>query len=169
MTLNRFFLLFLASSLIIYFAVNPYVIDQKNIKDIPQLEFKTFVSYEIEGDKLKLMLVGEGAKRYPYKLKVRDFAVYREANNTVEAISAFEGLYRGKSLILSQSVQYQGRDGLSLETEKAHLDMKHNTLDIRVPFSLRQNGSVFTGSSLFFNQNNDKMIAKDVRASFTIK
>jgi len=169
MTLNRFFLLFLASSLIIYFAVNPYVIDQKNLKDIPQLEFKTFVSYEIEGEELSLMLVGEGAKRYDTKLKVRDFAVYRESNKSIEAISALEGVYEGKKLILSQSVQYQGKDDLSLETEKAHLDMEHNTLDIRVPFSLTQKGSVFTGSSLFFNQNNDKIEAKDVRASFIIK
>jgi len=169
MSLNRFFLLFLALSLIIYFAVNPYVIDQKKLRDIPQLEFKTFVSYEIEGNKLSVMLVGESAKRYESRLRVKDFAVYRESNNTIEAISALEGMYKDKQLTLNQLVRYQGKDDLHLETEKAQLDMKHNTLDIRVPFTLTQNGSVFKGSSLFFNQNNDKIIAKDIEASFIIK
>jgi len=168
MTLNRFFLLFLASSLIIYFGIDPYVIDQKKIKNIPQLEFKTFVSYEIEGEQLSLMLVGEEARRYPRRLKVKDFALYREANNTVQTISALEGDYRKKRLILNQSVQYQGENGLLLETEKADFNLKHNTLDIRVPFTLTREGSVFTGSSLFFNQNNDRITAKDVRASFII-
>jgi len=169
MTLNRFFLLFLALSLIIYLGVNPYVIDQKKLRDIPQLEFKTFISYEIKDEKLTLMLVGENAKRYASRLRVRDFAVYRESNNTLQAMSALEGVYKDNKLILNQSVQYQGKDNLQLETEKAQLDTEHNTLDIRVPFTLRQNDAVFKGSSLFFNQNNDNIVAKDVRASFIIK
>lgn len=169
MTLNRFFLLFLAFSFIIYFAVNPYVIDQKKLRDIPQLEFKNFVSYEIEGDKLKLKLFGESAKRYESRFRVRDFAIFRESNNTIQVISALEGLYKDKQFILNQSVHYQGKDNLNLETERAQFDLKHNTIDINVPFTLTQNDSILKGSALFFNQNNDKIKVKDVNASFLIK
>ena len=169
MTLNRFFLIFLAISLIIYFAINPYVIDQKKLRDIPQLEFKNFISYEIDGDMLNVMLVGENAKRYVRRLRLRDFTIFRESNNTVQTISALEGDYKNNKFTLNQSVEYHGQDNLQLETEKAELDIEHNTLDIRVPFVLTQNGSIFEGSSLFFNQNNDRMKAKDVRASFIIK
>jgi hypothetical protein len=166
MTLNRFFILFLLSSLLIYFGFNPFVIDQKKLKDIPQLVFDTFVSYEIEGESLNVMLVGENAKRYDDRLIVRDFALYRESNNSVEGISAMHGVYEGKEVVLSENVQYSGPDDISLQMEKAKLDMNHNTLDIRVPFVLTQDETTFSGSSLFFNQNNAKIKAKDIRASF---
>ena len=56
MTLNRFFLLFLTMSLIIYFGISPYVIDQKKLQDIPQLEFESFTSYEIEGENVNFIM-----------------------------------------------------------------------------------------------------------------
>ncbi len=169
MSLNRFFLLFLAISLGIFFGVTPYVIDQEKIENIPQLEFENFISYEIEGENLNVMMTGANAKRYDARFELEDFTLYREANNSVLSVSARDGLYKNKRMLLSDSVDYQGKDDLILQTEKALLDMKHNTLDIRVPFVLTQKGTIFTGSSLFFNQNNAKITAKDVRASFPIK
>ena len=169
MTLNRFFSLFLFSSLFIYFGINPYVIDQKELEDIPQLEFSTFVSYEIEGENLNMMVVGEGAKRYANKLVLKDFVLYQESNNSVSMISAIDGITKPKEVLLSHSVQYKSKDGILLESEEARLDKKRNTLEINVPFRLTQNGSVITGTSLLFNQNNDKIVAKDVRSSLDIQ
>lgn len=169
MTLNRFFLLFFFFSLLIYFAISPYVIDQKKLKEIPQLEFQGFTSFEIEGENLKLMLSGESAKRYDDRLLVKEFAVYQESNNSVRIISAKEGVHKGKELLLRGSVEYQGQEGLLLQTEEATLNTKRNTISVKAPFYLKQNGTVIEGTSLFFNQNNDKIVAKGVKASLDTK
>ncbi len=169
MTLNRFFLLFLAVSLFIYFILEPYVIDQKKLKDIPILEFDAFVTYEIEGNELKVMLMGEKMERYPNRFELEDFALYREANNTVQTISAKSGMYRKNRIYLEKDVQYHGKDNLYLITDKATYNIKHETLDIRTPFKLSQQGSVIEGSSLFFNQKDDKIKANDVKTSIQLK
>ena len=169
MTLNQFFSLFLLSSIIIYFGLSPYVIDQKKIQDIPQLEFESFTSYEIEGENVNFVLNGQNARRYANKFLLKDFVLHREANNSLSSIAAIEGVFQNKKIILKNMVQYQGRDGLLLETQSATYDTKQETLDIDTPFRLTQDSSVITGNSLFFNQNNDKISAKDVKASMDIQ
>jgi hypothetical protein len=169
MTLNRFFALFLAVSFIIYFGISPYVIDQKKLQDIPQLEFESFASYEIIGENLNVIIDGKSVKRYENRLLFKDFVLHQEANNSVRYISAKSGLYEEKEILLTNSVQYGSGSGMILETNKAKYDLKHNILDIQAPFRLTQDSSVLTGSSLLFNQNNDRIEAKDVKASLDIK
>jgi hypothetical protein len=169
MTLNRFFAFFLVMSLIIYFGVSPYVIDQKKIQEIPQLEFESFTSYEIKGEHVNFIINGRSAKRFEDRLVLKNFVLHQESNHSIRSVSALDGVFQDKEILLENSVQYQGLEGMLLQTDSAKYNTKYNTLDIKVPFRLTQNNSVITGSSLFFNQNNDKMEAKDVKASLEIQ
>ncbi len=169
MTLNRFFSLFLLISFVIYFGISPYVIDQKRLQDIPQLEFESFTSYEIEGENVNFIINGQSAKRYDDKVVFSDFVLHEESNNSISSVAAQSGLFKGKEIILSDTVQYQSREGIVLETQKAVYHTKYKTLDIKTNFRMQRNNSVITGSSLFFNQNNDKIEAKDVKASLNLQ
>ena len=156
-----YFLIFLTIFSLLWLTFSKeYKIKSKKYKDITQIVFENFITYEINSSGLKDKLIGKVAKKYKNRVEMFDFS-YQEKNSSLRAK---RGVYKNSILYFYKNVIYKSKD-FRFFTSKAIYDTKKKILKSRSKFILLTKSSKILGKDLIYNRNIGKILAKKIDAT----
>ena len=142
--------------------MKPYRLDIKSAKDMPEVVFKDFVTYEINKNGLETKLFGQIGKKYRDRLEIEGIKYYGY-KEPKEELKAKKGVYKNDIIYLYGKIFYKTKD-ISFFSEQAEYDTQKEIIKSKPRFSLFTNSAEVVGTDLIYYRNKGKILAKNIEA-----
>jgi len=168
MNVNVFFVLIGVGLTMILFLFKPLELKEQSFANVPLFELQEFTLYELNGVGLNTLMKGRSATKYADKYVVSFVDYTDNSQKYVANMKADGGIYEESVVKLEKNVVYVREDGLSFKTDKAVYDKTTNVVTSPNQYVARQGGNVLSGSSLKYDNVEDKMESRDVIVKYTL-
>lgn len=144
------------------FFAKEHKIDFKKYKNIPQIVFENFTTYEIDSRGLKNRLTGKIAKKYRDRVEMFDFFYFDYDKNS--ELRAKKGVKKKDIIYLYGNIVYKTKD-FKFFSSKAIYNTKKKIIKSKPKFKLFTKNSEILGNSLIYYANQGKIWAKNIDAT----
>jgi len=171
LNINAFFILIFIGLIMIYVGFKPQYIAEQDFVDVPLFELDSFVLHELNQDKLITIMKGSETKRYADKYSIINIDYTDNSKELLSNIKADNGLYRDKEDIIDLigNVIYNREDGLVFESQEAIYNKKTAIAKTQKDYIMYRDKDSIVGTSLVYDNANDKIKSKNVVAKYQIK
>lgn len=144
------------------FWTKEYSVGTKKYKDIPEVVFENFTTYQIDKKGVISKLLGESAKKYKDRLEMENFSYFDYKKN--EELKAKKGIDKKDTLYFFGNVVYKTKD-FQFYSSEAQYDRKNEIIKSKARFKLLTKNSKIFGNSLIYYKNLGKILAKNIDAT----
>ncbi len=171
MNINGFFLIILASLIIIYVAFKPLDIKQQEFGEIPLFELSSFTVHELSPNGLVTVMQGSNAVRFKDRYRVEDINYTDNSKKQMANMKAKTGIYKDASevLELDGNIIYEREDGLTFKTQKLTYNQKTSIANTDIKYIMYKNDSEIKGSSLVYNNALERIKSKNIIVKYQLK
>lgn len=169
MQLNLFFILILALLLGMFTYFSPKYAGVQTTQEIPKIELKDFVLYEVSSAGTLHILEGAEGKKFEDRYTLTSAKFSDNTRPLLQSVSASDVIYKGEIIDLRGNVHYVREDGLEFRSREGRYDTKRSLVQTRGAFTITQNSNRIDGNQLNLNNELDTVSANRIRVSYQLK
>ncbi|MBN2815887.1 MAG: LPS export ABC transporter periplasmic protein LptC [Campylobacterales bacterium] len=169
MNITLFFGFIFSVLLAIYVFFQPLEIKQQKFTEIPLFELSGFALYELDGQGLKTILLGDSSKRFSDRYTVDGINYTDNSKEYIANMKAKKGLYKGDDISLEGDVVYNREDGLIFESQEAQYNKKSTILSTDKAFIVYRGKESVKGSSFVYDNTQKKLSSKNIEAIYQLE
>ncbi len=166
LNIRHFILLLFILACAAIFLLKPHHVARIDKREIPQIAFIDFESYEIRPEGVTDHLKGREAKKYPHMLRVRHAELLHLAPKGKESVRADEAIFMEKRGVeLKENVHLLKSGGWRLDTSRLYYIPQKKIYTTRgADFVITYGKSVIHGKNLYYYQKSGKIKAESIHA-----
>jgi LPS export ABC transporter protein LptC len=166
LNIKHFLALLFVLTMAAVFFLKPHQVDVVKKRDLPQIEFSDFESYEITPQGVDALLQGAQAQKFIDYLYVTYPHLKRRSPQGIESMTANEAFfYDHKGIRLKEKVVLSRSDGWRILTERIYYALKEKYYSTEgFPFTAYYGQSVVMGKNMVYRQKSGKITADSIRA-----
>ena len=169
MNINLFFSLLFLSLAMIFILFKPLNLKEQSFVDVPVFELKFFTLHELNIFGLTTLMSGDSSIKFEDRQLVTNIEYTDNSREYIANMKADEGIYKENIVELTGNIVYLREDGLSFKTQKSIYDKQTEIIHTDTKFTSTRNNNVINGSSLKYNNNSQKIEAKNVTIKYKLK
>jgi len=168
MNINFFFIFLFIGLVSIYHFFKPIKIEQQQFIDIPLFDMNKFTLYELNKEGLKTLMSGESSIRYSDRYKVSKINFTNNSQEYILNVTAGNGIYKNKELLLNNNIIFSREDGLTFQTGSAIYNKESNIIRTQGKYKASIGNNSITGESLIYNTITRKIKSKNIVMIFQL-
>ena len=169
MNINFFFVSIFTGLVMIYIFFNPAKLQQFETKETAQLELFNFSVYDLDIKGLRSVFSGLKGYKYENRYEVSDINYTDNTKEYTTNIHSDLGVYKYHIVNMQGDVVFTRADGISFKTGEAFYDQNTGILKTPNAYTLYRNNDKITGVKLVFDSKENRVLSKQISATYQIK
>ncbi len=147
----------------------PLKIKEQKFVDVPLLNMKNFVMYELDTKGLRTFMSGESSLRYADRYVVNQIDFTDSSKHFISNMKADLGIYKNSMINLSGNITYIREDGLEIHSQKMLYNQKTSIARCDVPYKAMLGKNTINGSSIIYDAKNRRVKSKNVTINYNLQ